>query len=108
MQHICTVKDCFDIKGKGIALTCAAHDDSLIIPVGSEIEIRQPGAVTIHTRALGFELLRNSWSPHLPRNMGVLVPQAIGLHNVARESEIWACIAQPALQSDAAAPRGLS
>jgi hypothetical protein len=100
MQRICVVQDRFEIEGKGLVLACVTHDDTLRLEAGKLIEIRLASSPAIRTRILGFELLRNDWSPHKPKNMAVLVPLEIGLENVPRESEIWAQMAQQGVQRD--------
>jgi hypothetical protein len=89
MQRIFTVVDRFEIAGKGLALIGITDDDSLIIRDGSRVTIKRPGMDDIETFALGLELLRNTWSPHKPRNIALLIPNDVGLENVPPKSEVW-------------------
>jgi hypothetical protein len=88
-QLVFVVIDRFDIAGKGTALTGITHDDSLYIPIGADITIKRPSLPNIHSEALGFEVLRNCWSPNEPRNFCILLPATIGAENVPPNSEIW-------------------
>jgi hypothetical protein len=88
-QLVFVVIDRFDVHGKGTALTGIAHDDSLHIPIGTDITIKRSSLPDIQSQALGFEVLRNCWSPNKPRNFCVLLPTIIGAENVPLNSEIW-------------------
>jgi hypothetical protein len=88
-QLVFVVIDRFDIPGKGIALTGITHDDSLHIPIGADITIKRFSLPDIQSQALGFEVLRNCWSPDKPRNFSVLFTAIIGAKNVPPNSEIW-------------------
>lgn len=89
MTRIFTVVDRFEIAGKGLALTGITDDDSLSVKDGSIVTIKRPGLADIETHALGFQIMRNCWSPHKPRNMALLIPSDVGLENVPPNSEIW-------------------
>lgn len=90
MQRIFIIKDRFDIKGKGVALTGITEDDSLVLQPGDRIKIKRQGFADLETTVLGFELLRNCWAPQKPKNMAILVPAEIEAKNVPPDSEVWA------------------
>jgi len=89
MQRIFTVLDRFDIPGKGLALTGVTEDDSLVIENGSTVIIKRADLPDIETRSLGFELMRNDWSPHKPKNMALLLPDNLKKEDVPEKSEVW-------------------
>lgn len=89
IQPVFTVIYRFEITVEGLALAGITHDDTLRIRHGSHVIIKRPGLTDIETEALGFELLRNTWSPHKPRNMALLIPAEVGSENVPPESQIW-------------------
>jgi hypothetical protein len=89
MQKIFTIKDRFDIPGKGLALTGITENDNLCLEIGSTITIKRLSTVNIQAEVLGFELLKNCFSPNKPRNMAILVNADIGLMNVPVDSEVW-------------------
>ncbi|MCC4590413.1 hypothetical protein LL974_04590 [Xanthomonas campestris pv. cannae] len=88
-QIIFIVIDRFSIEGKGTALTGITQDDSLAIPVGAIITIKRPNLSDIQSIALGFEVFRDAWSPHKPRNFGILLPAEIDIDDIPPKSEIW-------------------
>jgi hypothetical protein len=88
-QRIFVVIDRFNLAGKGTLLTGITHDDSLCIPVGAEITIKRPSLPDLQAETLGFEVFRNCWSPHQPRNFCILLPASIGAENLPPDSEIW-------------------
>ncbi|GEP46098.1 hypothetical protein [Brevifollis gellanilyticus] len=89
MERIFVVLDRFEIPGKGLALTGAIEDDSKQIHEGSTVMLKRPGLPDLLTVATGFELIRNCWSPHKPRNVVLLIPIEVGLENVPLKSEVW-------------------
>jgi hypothetical protein len=82
--------DQFEIAEKGIAATCIAEDDSLRLTPGIAVVLRRTGTPDVQTELLGFEVFRNDWSPHKPRNFGLLLPAKLGLSAVPRHTEVWA------------------
>jgi hypothetical protein len=86
-QCIFTVVDRFDIKGKGTVLTGITKDDSLRLRAGDCITIKRPSLPDIESEVLGFEVFRNDWSPHKPRNFGILLPESISIGDVPANSE---------------------
>ena len=90
MNKIFIIKDKFEIKDKSIiALTGVTHDDSLAITPGEPVIIKQKNLPNIEAKAISFELLRNCWSPHKPRNMALAIDLSIGVDNIELESEVW-------------------
>lgn len=92
MIKIFVVEDIFEVKDKGIALVGVTEDDFLSIKDDDVILLKQPELPDIETTILGFELMRNSWSPHKPRNMCILIPASVGIENIERKSEVWGSI----------------
>ncbi len=89
MERIFAVLDLFEIPEKGLVLTGVPEDDSKSIHEGSTVMLKRPDLPDLVTVALGFELMRNCWSPHKPRSMALLVPIKVGLENVPLRSEVW-------------------
>jgi len=89
MEKIFIIEDAFEIPGKGIALVGITEDDSLSLQEGDIAILKQPNLPELEVMVLGFELMRNSWSPHKPRNMCLLVPESVGINNIEQESEVW-------------------
>jgi hypothetical protein len=85
--------DQFDLSGKGTGVTCITHDDSLRLHSGNKVVIKRPSLPDLEVEILGFEVLRNDWSPQKPHNFAILLPASIGAKNVPRDSEIWAEVA---------------
>jgi hypothetical protein len=88
-QLVFVVVDRFDIVGKGTALTGITHDDSPHIPIGADVTVKRPSLPDIQSKVLGFEVLRNCWSPNEPRNFCILLPAIIAAENVPPNSEVW-------------------
>jgi hypothetical protein len=88
-QLVFVVVDRFDIVGKGTALTGITHDDSPHIPIGADVTVKRPSLPDIQSKVLGFEVLRNCWSPEEPRNFCILLPAIIAAENVPPNSEVW-------------------
>lgn len=89
MNKIFVIEDKFEIEGKGIALQGVTEDDSMEFHAGDVAVIKQAYLQEITTEVLGFELMRNSWSPHKPRNMCILISSEIGIENIELKSEVW-------------------
>ena len=92
MKKLFVIEDKFEIEGKGIALIGVPDDDAKKLEKGDVIIIKQGDAREINTQVLGFELMRNSWSPHKPRNMCVLISSEVGFGNIESKSELWASV----------------
>lgn len=73
MIEVFKVMDTFVIEGKGIVLVGITKDESLKIPDRVGVVIQNVNGDKIFKQSLGFELLRNCFSPHKPRNMALLV-----------------------------------
>ena len=89
MKKVFVIEDKFEIKGKGIALMGVPEDDSHKLKVGESVVIKQNSLAEIKAEVLGFELMRNCWSPHKPRNMSLLLSAEIGVNNIELKSEVW-------------------
>lgn len=90
MNRIFVVMDRFDIKGKGLCLVGTPTDEASPLEVGQKVIIRRMGRPEIETVILGFEQLRNCFSPHLPRPFAVLVSESFAADDVPSGSEVWA------------------
>jgi len=90
MKKVFVIEDKFEIDGKGIALVGVTDDDSQKIGEGESIIIKDIGAQDLNVKVLGFELMRNCWSPHKPRNMCLLISSSVGIDNIQIKSEVWA------------------
>lgn len=90
MKKVFIIEDKFEVVGKGIALVGITDDDSQKIVEGESVLIKEVGLQDIDTKALGFELMRNCWAPHKPRNMCLLIPNTVGIDNIRIKSEVWA------------------
>ncbi len=75
MTRAFTILDKFVLEGKGIALLGVPFPELVdcSLSEGAGIEVRSAGAVVVRTKIVGFELMRNCWSPQKPRGMAVLV-----------------------------------
>lgn len=89
MKKVFIVEDKFEIEGRGIALTGVTEDDTLKLAIGEIAIIKQKKLPEISAEVLGFELMRNCWSPHKPRNMCLLLSSDIGINNIELKSEVW-------------------
>lgn len=89
MKKVFVIEDKFEINGKGIALVGIAEDDSLRLQKGDIAVIKQANSHALTVEVLGFELMRNTWSPQKPRNMSILIPSEIGIENIKLKSEVW-------------------
>lgn len=89
MKKVFVIEDKFEISGKGIALVGVTDDDSKVFQKGDIVVIKQSSSKDINAEVLGFELMRNTWSPHKPRNMSILIPSSIGIENIGLKSEVW-------------------
>ena len=83
------MKDKFEVAGKGIALVGITEDESLSLKKGDIAYIKQPSLSPIEIEVLGFELMRNTWSPQKKRNMCIQLSEAVGINNIELEAEIW-------------------
>jgi hypothetical protein len=89
MKKIFVIEDRFEINGRGIALIGVTDDDSMEFKKGDVALIKQANSHDIHVEVLGFELMRNTWSPDKPRNMSILVPSDTDIENISFKSEVW-------------------
>ena len=89
MKKLFVVKDKFEVKGKGIALVGITENESLSLKKGDIAYIKQPSLPPIEVEVLGFELMRNTWSPHKKRSMCIQLSGAVGINNIELEAEIW-------------------
>ncbi|MBU2708708.1 hypothetical protein KCM76_22135 [Zooshikella marina] len=89
VKKVFIVEDKFAIKGKGIVITGVPEGHSLKVYEGDEIYIKQKLSKDIRTTVLKLELFRNCWSPHKPRNLGLLIPKQIGIENVELKSVVF-------------------
>ena len=89
MQKIFVIKDKFEIDDKGIALVGVTENESLLFQKGDRATLKQPNFPELKVEVLGFELMRNCWSPHKPRNMCLLISKSVGINNIEQESEVW-------------------
>ena len=89
MKKVFVIEDKFEINGKGIVLVGITEDDSLKFQNGDIAVIKQANSHEVSVEVLGFELMRNTWSPHKPRNMSILIPSNIGIENIKLKSEVW-------------------
>jgi hypothetical protein len=94
-----TIHDKFVLEGKGIALVGTPFPETVNcrLSEGTKVEVRSGGVVFVTAKLAEFELMRNCWSPHLPRGMAVLVK--IKDFNLPEDAELWAepsSIHQPA------------
>jgi hypothetical protein len=73
MIEVFKILDAFIFRDKGILLTGITKDESLRILDGQNVVIRASDGGEVNKVSLGFELMRNCWSPHKLRNMALLV-----------------------------------
>ncbi len=83
------IYDKFVIEGKGVALTGAPFPevDGFYLAEDVGVEVRSDGAPILRTKSRGFELLRNTWSPHKPRDMAVLI--SVADFRLPKDAELW-------------------
>src|ERR1044071_114375 len=91
-RRIFTIRDKFDVPGKGLALVGFpfVETENHRLNSGATIRIVSNAREVLTTTIAGFELLRNTWSPEKPRGMAVLIGAAVDVHVIPEGSEVWA------------------
>jgi hypothetical protein len=92
MQRVFIVLDRFEIE-KGVVLTGRPDLDGVVLGKGTILTIKRQGLPDLEAKVLDFELMRNCWSPHLPRPVGVLLPKKLGKEDIPSGSEVWCEVA---------------
>ena len=81
--------DKFILDGRGIAIAGGPYPETegrTIVP-GTEFELRSGDRVVLRSRIVDFELMRNCWSPHMPRAMVILVAESD--FELPEDADIW-------------------
>ncbi|MFZ6710535.1 hypothetical protein [Undibacterium sp. TC9W] len=90
MYKLFKLEDCFEIKGKGLALAGIAEDKELPLPAkNSLIFAKRQNSDFLPLTLLDAEYMRNCWSLHKPRNMVLLVAIDEVTRDLESGVEIW-------------------
>jgi hypothetical protein len=89
MRRVFRAFDKFVLEGRGIVLTGGPHPDveGKKIASGTKLELRVGDDVIIRTQVADFELMRNCWSPHLPRPFAIFV--GVPDFELPKDAEVW-------------------
>jgi|GEM_PF-4479366 len=90
MYKLFKLEDCFEIKGKGLALAGIADDKALPLPAkNSIIFAKKQNSDFLPLTLLDAEYMRNCWSLHKPGNMILLVAIDEFALDLEKGIEIW-------------------
>lgn len=91
MTRMFTVLDRFHLKGKGFVLTGTPFHgaQNCRTQAGNIVSVRRGDEVILRTTALGWEWFRNTWSPHRPGALGVMIGEEFAGVEIPENSEVW-------------------
>jgi hypothetical protein len=83
------ILDAFDVEGKGTVIIGVPEIDESQITVGSIVCMKRTGQDDFDAEVLDRELMHNSWSPHKPRSLALLISRDFLASSIPRGSEAW-------------------
>jgi hypothetical protein len=85
-----TIQDVFQIEGRGAVITGLPASDSAVITRGQPLAIETPAGLRLTTSVRDFELMRNCFSPHLPRPWAISFTDNFSAAQLPRGSKVYA------------------
>jgi hypothetical protein len=91
MSRVFSIADKFTLPKKGVVFTGEPFPEAenCRLAEGAIISVRTDGKEVLSAPMLGFELMRNTWSPHKPRTMAVLIGEEFAAHVIPERAEVW-------------------